>query len=201
MPITIVHEADVLLQTFGKLICPFQQSQYSFAAQCVWWLSTLVGLQPALQDYLEYQWFPSEVNIAPVCKTRQQRSSTIYSTLFPNISDTVEREISATPQHSKGSTSSTSPFYDQEYTWEHTSYTWEHCQCSLGNIQSCTLGERYRVKLGVYLRLCSGVCLRASWELVWDYTVKQAGNVSSSAIRSVPQSVRRSGLESFSRAG
>jgi len=37
----------------------------------------------------------------------------------------------------------------------------------------------------VYLGLCSGVSLRASWELTWERTVKQAGSVSSSAIRSV----------------
>jgi hypothetical protein len=53
----------------------------------------------------------------------------------------------------------------------------------------------HRVQLGVYLRECSGVCLRASWELTWERTVKQAGSVPSSAIGRVLESIPGSVLE------
>ena len=51
------------------------------------------------------------------------------------------------------------------------------------------------MQLGVYLRACSGACLTASWELVWERTVKQAGCVPSSAIKSVLESMPGSVLE------
>ena len=38
------------------------------------------------------------------------------------------------------------------------------------------------MQLGVYLKACSGVCLRAFSELTCEHTVKQAGSVPSSAI-------------------
>ena len=54
----------------------------------------------------------------------------------------------------------------------------------------------HRVQLGVYLRACSGVRLRASTELTWERIVKQAASVPSSAIRSVHESVLGSVIES-----
>jgi hypothetical protein len=53
------------------------------------------------------------------------------------------------------------------------------------------------VQSGVYLRAFSGVCFRASWELTWERTVKQAGSVPSSAIGSVLESLIGSVLENI----
>jgi len=47
------------------------------------------------------------------------------------------------------------------------------------------MGAYSQARLGVHCKACSAVCLRASWELTWKYTVKQAGSVLSSAIGSV----------------
>ena len=41
------------------------------------------------------------------------------------------------------------------------------------------------MQLGVYLRACLGVCLKASCELVWELAVKQAGFVPSSTSEGV----------------
>ena len=72
----------------------------------------------------------------------------------------------------------------------------------LGSILWADLGaysdagwECHRVQLGVYLRACLGVCLKASWELVWECTVKQAGSVPSSTSESVLGSMPGSVLE------
>jgi len=54
--------------------------------------------------------------------------------------------------------------------------------------------------LRVYLRACSGVCLRASWELSWEHTVEQARSAPSSAIVRVLESMPESMLQSFLRA-
>jgi len=65
----------------------------------------------------------------------------------------------------------------------------------LESVEPRRLGVYHRVQLGVYFRECSGVCLRASWELTWVRTVKQAGSVPSSAIGSVLESMPRGVLE------
>jgi len=66
----------------------------------------------------------------------------------------------------------------------------------LGNVQSSRLGVCHRVQLGVYLKACSGVCLRAFCELTWERIVKQAGRVPLSAIGSVLESMPGSVLGS-----
>ena len=52
MTITFENESEVLLYSFGKLITIFRAKSYLFAAQCVWWLSALVNLQPELVQWL-----------------------------------------------------------------------------------------------------------------------------------------------------
>jgi len=56
------------------------------------------------------------------------------------------------------------------------------------------------VQFGVYLKACSGVCLRSFCELAWEGIVKQAGSVSSGAIGRVLEIVLRSVIESVLRA-
>jgi len=85
-----------------------------------------------------------------------------------------------------------------ECTWEHArECNWERLESILGTVKSSRLRVCHRVQFGVYLRACSGVGLRASWELTWEHIVKQAGSVPSSAIGSVPSSAMRSVLKSM----
>jgi hypothetical protein len=53
------------------------------------------------------------------------------------------------------------------------------------------------VQLRVYLKACSGVCLRVSCKFHWEHTVKQAGSVPSS----VNGSVLSAYLGTYSQAG
>ena len=64
------------------------------------------------------------------------------------------------------------------------------------------------VQLGVYLRACSGVGLRASCELTWERRVKQARSVikcdrecTESVLGSVLESVFRAYLGAYRQAG
>jgi len=61
MSISLNNEADVLLWSFEMLIETCQAKQYVFAAQCVWWISAIIGLQPAQVYFTGIQWFPSEL--------------------------------------------------------------------------------------------------------------------------------------------
>jgi len=95
MPITWDPKADVLLWAFWKLISSFQHGQYWFAAQCVWWLSNIVSLQPALQYDLEYERFPLEGDISTGSGTFHQWPSDSVSTVFTNVSVYVEKAMSS----------------------------------------------------------------------------------------------------------
>ena len=53
MSITFENESDILVWTFAKLIVTFQQHQYLFAAQCMWWIAALVQLDPALRYFID----------------------------------------------------------------------------------------------------------------------------------------------------
>jgi len=60
MTITFETEADILLWAFAKFITTFHYKQYLFAAKGVWWLATMIALEPALVYLIDNQRFPSE---------------------------------------------------------------------------------------------------------------------------------------------
>ena len=70
-----------------------------------------------------------------------------------------------------------------------------YLECSLGSVSSTTMEVCHRGQLGVYMKACFGVCMRASWKIVWESIVKQGGSGSSSAIGSELECVLRSVLE------
>jgi len=60
--------------------------------------------------------------------------------------------------------------------WEYAiECDWERLESLLGNVQSSRLGVCHRVQLGVYLKACSGVCLRAFCELTWERKSSRQG--------------------------
>jgi len=57
---TSQNEANILLWTLAKLFATFEQCQYLFATQCIWWIAALFQLDTALRYFLKYLKFPSE---------------------------------------------------------------------------------------------------------------------------------------------
>jgi len=84
MSITFAREADILLWAFAKLLVTFQECQYLFAAQCIWWIAALVQLDAALRYLINNQKFPSGLR-----SDKEERSP---------ISLLIEREVSSTPR-------------------------------------------------------------------------------------------------------
>lgn len=82
MTITLNNEADILLWTFIKLIATFRGKQYLFAAQRVWWISTLRGLYSALVNFIDNQRLPCEAESGGI------RQPTIASTNIQRLDDT-----------------------------------------------------------------------------------------------------------------
>jgi len=79
MSITCSHKADVLLWNQAKLIATFHAKQYVFAAQCVWWISAIIGLQPVLVYFIDNQRFSSKADLGeshqPVTISRDNQKS------------------------------------------------------------------------------------------------------------------------------
>ena len=60
MSITFENEADIILWTLAKPLVTFQERQYLFAAQCIWWIGALLQLDPALRYFIDNREFPSK---------------------------------------------------------------------------------------------------------------------------------------------
>jgi len=84
MSITFENEANFILWTLPKLLAMFEQRQYIFAAQSIWWIAGLVQSDPALQYFLMYRKFPKDE-----CDHNEEQELT---------QETIERSISPTPR-------------------------------------------------------------------------------------------------------
>jgi len=61
MNITFQRKAGMLLWTFAKLLATFEEHQYLFAAQCIWWIAAFVPLDFASRYLVENRKFPWEL--------------------------------------------------------------------------------------------------------------------------------------------
>ena len=84
MSITFQNGADIILWTLAKLLVTFEEQQYLFAAQCIWWIAALVQLDPALKYLIDHGKFPSHIT-----RVNAERES---------IRQSIERGISSTPR-------------------------------------------------------------------------------------------------------
>jgi len=57
---TLDNDHYIIVYAFSLLIRCFKEEDYFFAAQCIWWLTSMVQNTKIFRLYLEYQIFPSE---------------------------------------------------------------------------------------------------------------------------------------------
>jgi len=57
---TFSNDYNIIVYAFALLIRRFQKADNIFAAQCIWWLASIVQYTEILKFYFEYQVFPSE---------------------------------------------------------------------------------------------------------------------------------------------
>jgi len=53
MPITFENDNDVIVYALGKVISYARDNQFIFLAQIIWWISSIIGLQQGLVDYMD----------------------------------------------------------------------------------------------------------------------------------------------------
>jgi len=54
------NDYDIMVYAFSLLLRQFQKEDNWFAAQCIWWLASIIQYTEILRFYLEYQIFPSD---------------------------------------------------------------------------------------------------------------------------------------------
>jgi len=57
---TFDNDYDVILWAFSALLDRFEKEDESFAAQCIWWLASIIQFTEILTYYRQYKIFPSE---------------------------------------------------------------------------------------------------------------------------------------------
>jgi hypothetical protein len=53
MTLTFEHNNDVVVYALEKIIAYARRTQEIFVAQCVWWLASIIGLEPGLVIYID----------------------------------------------------------------------------------------------------------------------------------------------------
>jgi len=53
MTITFKNDNNVIVYAFEKVISYAKRTQQIFVAQCVWWLASIIGLEPELIVYID----------------------------------------------------------------------------------------------------------------------------------------------------
>jgi len=80
MSITFENDNDVIVYAFEKVIAHARRTQQIFAAQCIWWLASIIGLEQGLVNYID--------NI----------SSRLNVIIHPEEVSSVERIVSPVPR-------------------------------------------------------------------------------------------------------
>jgi hypothetical protein len=61
MTITFESDSDVMVYTLENIISFTKESQYIFAANCVWWIAGGIGWDTGLTIYFDYLYIGSQV--------------------------------------------------------------------------------------------------------------------------------------------
>jgi hypothetical protein len=103
MTITFENDHDVIVYTLEKVISYAKRTQQIFVAQCVWWLASVIGLEPGLVNYIDTLRKREEVlskgqTSEEVHQDNDQDQSRqrIHPDRVPQIS--IDRAVSAVPR-------------------------------------------------------------------------------------------------------
>jgi hypothetical protein len=53
MTITFENDNDIRVYALEKVICYARRTQQIFVVQCVWWLASVIGLEPSLASHID----------------------------------------------------------------------------------------------------------------------------------------------------
>jgi hypothetical protein len=65
MTITFENDNDVIVYALEKVISYARRTQQIFVAQCVWWLASIIGVEPGLANYIDNIQSRVDVTVIP----------------------------------------------------------------------------------------------------------------------------------------
>jgi hypothetical protein len=101
MTITFENDSDVIVYALEKIISYARRTQHIFAANCVWWLASLIGLESGLINYIDTLTSREEIRLGVETskesgKAPRQDHLPIHPDQIAQISR--EKSVSATPR-------------------------------------------------------------------------------------------------------
>jgi hypothetical protein len=106
MTINFENENEVLVYAFERIIVFAQDNHYLFLAQSVWWISSIIGLQQSLIDYID--------NIRNQSNLSDQASGEISDTPRDLQSEQEDRVLNRAEQFIKDSQESRKSFQNKQ---------------------------------------------------------------------------------------
>jgi len=100
MTITFKDDNDVIIYALEKIISYARDNRYIFLAQSIWWISSIIGLQQGLVNYIDTlrvrsEELPQDIKESP--ENREALSQNKNKISRTNTGQ-YDREISATPR-------------------------------------------------------------------------------------------------------
>jgi len=84
MTITFENDNDIIVYAFETIISYARSNQQIFAAQCVWWLASIIGLEQGLVNYIDN--LPSRLNVTIIL----EKGTSVGRTVSPIPRDIQE---------------------------------------------------------------------------------------------------------------
>jgi len=100
MTITFDNDSDAIIYALEKIISYARDNRYIFLAQSIWWISSIIGLQQGLVNYIYTLRVRSEVPPQETKESPEDREALSQTKDKISRSNTgqYDREISATPR-------------------------------------------------------------------------------------------------------
>jgi len=101
MTITFENESDVIVYALEKIISYARKTQHIFAANCVWWLASIIGLESGLIVYIDTLKSREEIGLQDrACEDSVKILRQNHLRIHPDRIEQISRgkSVSATPR-------------------------------------------------------------------------------------------------------
>ena len=105
MTISFKSDSDVIIYRLKKIIAFSQSQGYIFVAQCVWWLASIIGLEPGLIIHIDNHRARKSVSLRTtasvvpredIVSQAEDYPSQVHPSRIQNVAR--ERQVSSTPR-------------------------------------------------------------------------------------------------------
>ena len=163
------NDYDIIVCAFSLFLWQFQKENNYFAAQCIWWVGSIIQYTEILRFHLKYNIFPSDYirNCTVSLLPSQIHKETIVPESETSISDlnhnsdieeeSLQSEFRSTPQFNKQK-----QLYTMRSGWVFKNKP-KYQDPTIIEVEQ-RFGKQSKMQ-----RRCTRDCLRAEYKDTWDY--------------------------------